>query len=155
MYVALRPIPAPEPLHVLAPTRPTTFPRPTRLADGLWPLLEAGLFQREGDDRTFNPWRDEDPALDVEGAAPRRRANLRAYLDAFPEAPPVVLVGEAPSWRGCRFSGVAFTPPVRARRPCRVSAAYRAPPKTPDGDASSTLYAHSLIRSFTRNQARA
>lgn len=79
------------------------------LARRLWPLLEDRLFGRVGDERTFNPWRDEDPELDVDGAAEGRRANLRAYLESFPEAPSVVLVGEAPSWRGCRFSGIAFT----------------------------------------------
>lgn len=82
--------------------------RPT-LAHRLWPLLEAELFPRPGDARTFNPWRDEDPELDVAGAPARRRANLRAYLESFDNPPPVLLVGEAPSWRGCRFSGIAFT----------------------------------------------
>jgi len=79
------------------------------LADRLWPLLEERLFARASDARTFNPWRDRDPELDVEDAPTLRRDNLRRYLRRFEDDPPVVLVGEAPSWRGCRFSGIAFT----------------------------------------------
>jgi hypothetical protein len=79
------------------------------LTERLWPVLEERLFGAPGDDVTFNPWHDRDGALDVPGAPAIRRANLRAYLDRFDAPPPVVLVGEAPSWRGCRFSGIAFT----------------------------------------------
>ena len=43
------------------------------------------------------------------GAPALRRTNLRRYLEAFYRLPEVLLVGEAPSWRGCRFSGVPFT----------------------------------------------
>lgn len=38
-----------------------------------------------------------------------RRQNLEAYVQSFPERPRLLLVGEAPGWRGCRFSGVPFT----------------------------------------------
>ena len=79
------------------------------LADALWPLLEESLFSRPSGPDLFNPWGERDPELDRKGAPATRRANLRSYLEAFEEAPPVVLVGEAPSWRGCRFSGIAFT----------------------------------------------
>lgn len=88
---------------------------PSSLAHRLWPLLEAELFARRSDERTFNPWKDEDPELDVPGAPALRRANLRAYLASFDGSPPVVLVGEAPSWRGCRFSGIAFTAEAQLR----------------------------------------
>jgi hypothetical protein len=57
-----------------------------------------------------NPWRDEDPQLDVPGAAALRRANLAAYFKLLAARPPrLLIVGEAPSQRGCRFSGVIFT----------------------------------------------
>jgi hypothetical protein len=79
------------------------------LAEDLWPLLEEQLFPREGDHWTFNPWRDRNPDLDVEDAPAIRRENLRSYLSGFPTRPRLLLVGEAPSWRGCRFSGIAFT----------------------------------------------
>ncbi|HXU46387.1 MAG TPA: uracil-DNA glycosylase [Thermoanaerobaculia bacterium] len=55
-----------------------------------------------------NPYRDEDPALDLPGAARRRRRNLEAYLEIVGR-PRLVLVGEAIGYRGGRFSGIAFT----------------------------------------------
>jgi uracil-DNA glycosylase len=51
--------------------------------------------------RTFNFYRDG------RGAA-TRRARLEAYLAARAEAP-VMLVGEAPGYRGARVSGIPFT----------------------------------------------
>jgi uracil-DNA glycosylase family 4 len=44
---------------------------------------------------------------DGEGAA-RRCARLAAYLDAHADAP-LLLVGEAPGYRGARVSGIPFT----------------------------------------------
>jgi len=58
----------------------------------------------------FNPWRDHDER----DAAPRRemparrRENMAAYLEARRGHARVMLMGEAPSHRGCRFSGIAF-----------------------------------------------
>jgi uracil-DNA glycosylase len=40
--------------------------------------------------------------------AVRRRARLAAYLDAHADAP-ILLVGEAPGYRGARVSGIPFT----------------------------------------------
>ena len=54
----------------------------------------------------FNPWATDDP-LDAWGSgAAARRDRLRAHFDCRPE---VLLVGEAPGYQGCHFSGVAFT----------------------------------------------
>lgn len=63
-------------------------------------------------DRTcvFNPWRD----WDDRDRAPkrempkRRRENMAAYLEARARTARFLLLGEAPSHRGCRFTGVAF-----------------------------------------------
>src|SRR5438552_9469174 len=58
----------------------------------------------------FNPWRDHDerdraPRSDM----PRlRRENMAAYLEARRSHARVMLMGEAPSHRGCRFTGIAF-----------------------------------------------
>lgn len=57
---------------------------------------------------TVNPYSCHDPALDRSGGALIRRENLRRYLSDHLR-PAVLLVGEAPSYRGCRFSGIAFT----------------------------------------------
>jgi len=57
---------------------------------------------------TVNPYSCHDPALDRPGGAAIRCENLRRHL-AERHRPALLLVGEAPSYRGCRFSGVAFT----------------------------------------------
>jgi hypothetical protein len=70
-------------------------------------ILEQGP---SGCDCVFNPWRDHDDR----DAAPRRRAasvrrdNMGAYLEARRAHARVMLLGEAPSHRGCRFTGIAF-----------------------------------------------
>ena len=61
-----------------------------------------------GGGAVFNPYRQEDPALDRRGAARLRQANLRAYLERVGR-PRLVLLGEALGYRGGRFSGIAFT----------------------------------------------
>ena len=79
----------------------------------------------------FNPWRDRD-ARDASPRAgmPRRRlANLEAYVDARRRSARVMLMGEAPSHRGCRFTGIAFCSEVElvhkrdlvARRPLALT----------------------------------
>ena len=70
-------------------------------------LLERGPEPRE---RVFNPWKDSD---DRDGTPrrempARRLDNLAAYLEARQRSARIVLMGEAPSHRGCRFSGIAF-----------------------------------------------
>lgn len=58
-------------------------------------------------DYVFNPWLESDD-LDVEPAnAPgRRRERLAKHFDCQPE---FLLIGEAPGYQGCHFSGVPFT----------------------------------------------
>lgn len=55
----------------------------------------------------FNQYASVDPAYDIPGADGIRLENLKAYLKIFSRAK-VVLVGEAPSFHGCRFSGIPF-----------------------------------------------
>jgi hypothetical protein len=70
-------------------------------------LLEQGP---AGCPCVFNPWSDHDerdraPRRDM----PRlRRENMKAYVAARARHARVMLLGEAPSHRGCRFSGIAF-----------------------------------------------
>jgi len=70
-------------------------------------ILERGP---AGPECVFNPWRDHDER----DAAPRRtmpalrRENMAAYLEARRAHARVLLLGEAPSHRGCRFTGIAF-----------------------------------------------
>lgn len=56
----------------------------------------------------FNQWEATHREFDCEDAAAIRRSNLLAYLLARPR-PRFVFVGEAPSWRGARFSGIPMT----------------------------------------------
>src|SRR5437879_5237580 len=59
---------------------------------------------------TVNPYAtaDEVGGLDRPGAAALRSANLLDYLGSRRQ-PGLLLVGEAPGYRGCRFSGIPFT----------------------------------------------
>ena len=71
-------------------------------------FLEQGFFSLpvDPDPRAglFNPYRSIDPELDQENAAEIRRENLLSFIQSLPERPWHLLVGEAPGWRGCRFS---------------------------------------------------
>ena len=57
---------------------------------------------------TVNPYAVYEPRLDRPDGADRRAANLVEYLSLRPH-PRLMLVGEAPGYQGCRFSGIAFT----------------------------------------------
>ena len=58
----------------------------------------------------FNPWRDHDERDNAprRSAPARRLENMGAYLEARALSARVLLLGEAPSHRGCRFTGIAF-----------------------------------------------
>jgi uracil-DNA glycosylase len=57
---------------------------------------------------TVNPYAVYDPRFDRPDGAAVRAANLTEYLYAH-RSSRLLLVGEAPGYRGCRFSGIAFT----------------------------------------------
>lgn len=58
----------------------------------------------------FNPWRDHDEANDIGIEAPEiRSSNLERYLEARLGKARLLLVAEAPGFRGCKFSGIAMT----------------------------------------------
>jgi hypothetical protein len=57
----------------------------------------------------FNLYADAVPDLDINDAAAVRRENVRSYLAAYDETPPLFLLAEAPGPWGCRFSGVPIT----------------------------------------------
>lgn len=55
----------------------------------------------------FNPWSQIDPLdCDQENAARGRCTRLAQHFDCEPE---FLLIGEAPGYQGCHFSGVPFT----------------------------------------------
>jgi uracil-DNA glycosylase len=81
--------------------------------DRLWDCLSQEVFNflppPDSVGKLFNPYHRQETEADLPRAGVIRRANLHAYLASLPEQPQVLLVGEAPGWHGCRFSGVPFT----------------------------------------------
>jgi hypothetical protein len=57
-----------------------------------------------------NPWRDWDRDNDTDKYAPRDRSKyLRAYLNARLNTAEALLIAEAPSYQGAKFSGIPMT----------------------------------------------
>ena len=54
----------------------------------------------------FNPWRDQCADCEPCNGPDAKLARLAAHLNCHPK---LILCGEAPSHRGCRHSGIAFT----------------------------------------------
>jgi len=81
--------------------------------DDVWSLFESRVFSvpstQDGPASLFNQYHDRDLRVDRPDAGAVRRGNLFRYLSSFAERPSIAIVGEAPGWRGCRFSGVPFT----------------------------------------------
>jgi uracil-DNA glycosylase len=79
----------------------------------VWEWLEGEVFNLPatacGPGSCFNPYLGFDPQVDRPGAGEVRRENLRCYLQSFSAWPEALVIGEAPGWRGCHFSGVPFT----------------------------------------------
>jgi uracil-DNA glycosylase len=59
-----------------------------------------------GSPTLFNPWRDDCADCKPGNGPDEKLARLAAHLDCNPA---FILCGEAPSHRGCRHSGIAFT----------------------------------------------
>ena len=55
----------------------------------------------------FNPWGQRSPYDTPAGGPVARRRHLRAHLTITD--PVLLIVGEAPGYRGCRYSGIPFT----------------------------------------------
>src|SRR3984957_20793925 len=57
-----------------------------------------------------NPWADWDREYDTDEHAPSQRSNhLRAYLNARLNTAKSLLIAEAPSYQGAKFSGIPMT----------------------------------------------
>lgn len=83
------------------------------LLQAAWDYLCQQVFHPASDasstQNLFNQYAETDPQVDAPEAARLRRQNLYHYLTSFQQIPDLMVVGEAPGWRGCRFSGVPFT----------------------------------------------
>ena len=89
------------------------------LLQPIWDWLEADVLSLPveiGCPRPlFNLYRQIDPGVDRSRANQIRRENLRRYLESFNLWPEMLVIGEAPGWRGSRFSGVPFTSEAQLR----------------------------------------
>lgn len=72
----------------------------TFLATRLIETLPSGL------PGLFNPWQEHCPYEFAGDGPASRRERLALHLDCDPT---LILVGEAPGYQGCRYSGIAFT----------------------------------------------
>lgn len=72
-------------------------------------IFEDTFLHNLSSKRLFNFYRDEVPFLDRPNGAYIRWRNLCRYIYEFGTKPKILLVGEAPGARGCRFSGIPFT----------------------------------------------
>lgn len=79
----------------------------------LWRFFQETVFtlpdSTASDRSACNFYHQELLGIDLPGAAEIRCNNLEAYVSSFSGRSQLLLVGEAPGWRGCRFSGIPFT----------------------------------------------
>ena len=79
------------------------------LLNDIWDLFQNRVFPTQSTEILFNQYKDSDPIFDLPNGNNIRKQNLRNYLGSFSQRPSIMIVGEAPGPRGCRFSGVPFT----------------------------------------------
>ncbi len=93
----------------------------------------------------FNPWRDDDPMDALPGGAERRIERLRAHFECEPVA---LLIGEAPGYQGCHFSGIPFTNEklIMAGAVPRVSSVFRLTAREPAWSEPSATIVWGALR---------
>ena len=110
----------------------------------VWEWLEAQVFSLPevvaGPKPRFNPYRGVNPAVDRPGADRIRRANLQRYLESFQAWPEALVIGEAPGWRGCRFSGVPFTSEAQLTGGLPFCGASSSLGSQPHAEAAATIF---------------
>ncbi len=108
----------------------------------IWSHFSRTLFTTPSTPRYFNPYYPQDNSeIDLPHAHQIRRDNLRNYLGSFEEKPSVLIIGEAPGWRGCRFSGVPFTSEAQlSRRQLPFSGQRSSRGAAPLAESSATIF---------------
>jgi uracil-DNA glycosylase len=110
----------------------------------VWEWLEAQVFSLPevcaGPRPCFNPYQGFNPAVDRPGADHIRRENLRHYLECLEAWPEVLVIGEAPGWRGCRFSGVPFTSEAQLNGGLPFRGVSSSLAGKPHGEAAATVF---------------
>lgn len=114
------------------------------LLQPIWEWLEREVFSLPGTPAgpkpCFNPYLGVDPTVDRPDADRIRRENLRGYLESFTHWPEYLVIGEAPGWRGCRFSGVPFTSEVQLSGELPFCAAPSCLGDRPHAEAAATIF---------------
>ena len=115
------------------------------LLEALWSFFEEDIFWiRSSQDESsllFNPYQDLIPEVDLPNADQLRRENLYRYLASMSGWPPCLVVGEAPGWRGCRFSGIPFTSEAQLVSSVLPFSGFRSSQRSsPYTEASATLF---------------
>jgi hypothetical protein len=87
-----------------------------------------------------NPYWGVNPVVDRPGADHIRQENLRCYLQSFTAWPEVLVIGEAPGWRGCRFSGVPFTSEAQLFGKLPFCGSQSSLGERPHREASATIF---------------
>lgn len=75
----------------------------------IWTILEKEVFPIPLSSTLFNQYSHNNDQIDLPQASEIRKENLKKYLNSYTEKPEICLIGEAPGYKGCRFSGVPFT----------------------------------------------
>jgi hypothetical protein len=79
-------------------------------ASDVVPAFLSALHALPAQPGVFNPWVDSEPGYEERADAPAiRSANLSTYLNRRIGTAKVLLIAEAPSHRGAKFSGVPMT----------------------------------------------
>nr|MDO8087760.1 uracil-DNA glycosylase [Candidatus Sigynarchaeum springense] len=79
------------------------------ILDDIWQYIKQVVFTVPSSERLFNLYREVNLSFDRETANEIRQQNLMSYFSSFTERPTILIVGEAPGPKGCRFPGVPFT----------------------------------------------
>jgi uracil-DNA glycosylase len=92
---------------------PSDFWERNVILQDVWDLISSNFFNEDFESNSrkglFNLYHGAVSEFERPNADRIRQDNLHAYLESFKTLPRVLIVGEAPGWRGCRFSGVPFT----------------------------------------------
>ncbi|MES2309644.1 MAG: uracil-DNA glycosylase [Verrucomicrobiota bacterium] len=96
------------------------------------------LAKPPGNSKVFNPWHDYDAVHDTCKESPLiRQANMKTYLKAI--HPRIILLGEAPSHHGGKFTGMAFTDPLMFLEPPLSELGLTVTAKSPEREMSGRI----------------
>lgn len=75
----------------------------------VWNYIVKNIFEIERSSILYNQYNTTNLEYDLPNACEIRKTNLSNYLLSYTDSPEIVIIGEAPGYKGCHFSGVPFT----------------------------------------------